>query len=205
MKEHPMLMKGALVRATLAGRKTQTRRLVTMANSVAYDDAGKASREDWGTMDWTKATVDGMAFIVPGADRVWRVHPRVRPGHTLWIRETWGRLEGNGYRIVYRADGEQPERIGYPDDPVKDMRWFPSIHMPRSACRLVLPVTSVRAERLQELSEGDAYEEGVVPATWNGSPFEPFREVWDEINGKRPGARWVDNPPLWVYGWEPVG
>lgn len=218
-REHPLLMKGPLVLATLEGRKTQTRRLVTAANSKAYDDAGPASREDWAAMDWTRATADCAAFIVPGAGRVWRVHPRVQPGHVLWVRETflqpkstWFDESGSDQSewikgkdgIRYVADGSAPEwvRPGEYGSPWRAKRT--AIHMPRWACRLVLPVNSVRAERVQEITEGDAAAEGVEPKGWTMPHVMAFRGLWDEINGHRPGASWAENPPLWVYQWDPV-
>lgn len=110
-------------------------------------------------------------------------------GMNLWVRETWAyRAAGIGY--VYRADGEQSVE-----------RWKPSIFMPREACRLMLEVTGVRVERVQEISEKDAMREGAKYAieevdddfNCTYSYREGFKELWNSINAKR-GYGWDVNP-----------
>jgi hypothetical protein len=92
----------------------------------------------------------------------------------------------------------------------------PSIFMPRWASRLTLTVTDVRVQRLQDISEADAWAEGCKRGepTDNGGWFpstEPgprgseigwdcardwFADLWDSING--PEA-WDANPWVAVY------
>ena len=69
--------------------------------------------------------------------------------------------------------------------------------MPRWACRLVLPLASVRVERVQGITEDDAKAEGVEPI--GGSYREGFREVWQSIYGT-----WDANPWVWVAEWDHV-
>lgn len=253
MREHPLLMRPELVVASLAGRKWQTRRLVTPATSEAHDDAGKASREDWSRMDWASAcvSVNGPALIVSGVNTTacqrttWRVTPRVRPGDALYVRETWqtgsalddeapamlaawaatAGLEPCG-PVRYVADGAtRDEHLVAPGSHYGDHwgRKRPGIHLPRWASRLVLPVASVRVERVQSISEADAIAEGVgsdvtdlraldhlrgaaavraVPSRLE-TARDRFRAIWDKINADR--APWAANPWTWVYEWPPVG
>jgi hypothetical protein len=89
----------------------------------------------------------------------------------------------------------------------KEIRWRPSIHMPRWASRITLRITDIRVERLQDITEDDARAEGVgyknpgyLPGTkgnWIGS----FAYLWNKING--PGA-WEANPWVWVVSFERV-
>ena len=71
------------------------------------------------------------------------------------------------------------------------------------AARIWLPVTAVRVERLQEITDEDAKAEG-VPDYGDGTPFDfrwGFQQLWDGINGKR--HPWPSNPWVAVYQWEP--
>ena len=69
--------------------------------------------------------------------------------------------------------------------------------MPRWACRLVLPLVSVRVERVQDITEEDAKAEGVEPI--GGSYREVFRAVWQSIYGS-----WDVNPWVWVAEWKEI-
>lgn len=116
--------------------------------------------------------------------------PYGQTGDRLWVRESFcfrgETIEGRD-RYRYRAD-ENPATDGW--------RWTPSIHMPRVACRLVLEVTGVRDELLQNISLGDCEAEGcghVMPR----SAQEVYRELWDSLNAKR-GFGWDVNPWVWV-------
>lgn len=75
--------------------------------------------------------------------------------------------------------------------------------MPRWASRITLEVTSVRVERLQDISEADAIAEGIgqeaVAAFQRSGVDRPagfaYRDLWEQING--PGS-WDANPWVWV-------
>lgn len=155
-RERPIMFSAPMVRAILAGRKTQTRRVVR--------------------------------FLPP------RPCPYGVPGDRLWVRETWcadGLDDGSAPLYHFRADGDH--------DP--EATWRPSIFMPRTACRIVLDVTGVRIERVQDISEADAKAEGpeLLPDPMQDTPRrwrDSYRTLWDSINGKR--APWDSNPWVWV-------
>ena len=85
--------------------------------------------------------------------------------------------------------------------------WRPSIHMPRWASRITLEVTGVRVERLQDISEADAYAEGIEqtdfieeaehqePATGAPPGRYAYRALWESINGP---DSWTANPWVWA-------
>lgn len=123
-------------------------------------------------------------------------------GHKRWNYD--------GKVIAYRAtssvefcdgDGCSGEFADRDDMP----RWRPSIHMPRWARRIMLEVTGVRVERLQDISESDAIAEGImrdgegwrgVPGLpWFASPIAAFRSLWESLNGD---GSWDANPFVWV-------
>ena len=124
--------------------------------------------------------------------------PYGAPGDRLWVRETW---DTDGKTIAYRAT--TPETTTDPEP----MRWRPSIHMPRWASRLTLAVTSVRVERVQEITEADARAEGIEPqrSDYSGEDSNSlqFRDLWDSINAAR-GYGWAVNPWVWVVEFERV-
>lgn len=78
--------------------------------------------------------------------------------------------------------------------------WIPSIHMPRWASRILLRVASVRAQRIQEISEVDCESDlGYALHTLGGRAYPAFQDLWDLINAER-GYAWDTNPPVWAIG-----
>jgi len=89
------------------------------------------------------------------------------------------------------------------------MKWHTGRFMPRWASRIMLEVTDVRVERVQDISEEDAWAEGILTRyCCNGGdcgcrgmpinhPTADFRDLWDSINAKR-GHGWDVNPWVWV-------
>ena len=186
MRELPILMNGEMVRAILDGTKTQTRRPVTLS-------VGNDNRFPTGKYTVMNITDPRAVQYAPYSE-----------GDTLWVRETWQdtRSPGepqNARQIMYRADDNR-SLIG----------WRPSIHMPRWAARIFLTVTSVRVERLNQVTNQDILREGIRSGSCNvcihagGSGCEhcfsmlnPFRTLWDSIYAKR-GLGWSNNPWVWV-------
>lgn len=90
--------------------------------------------------------------------------------------------------------------------------------MPRNLSRIILEITDVRVERLQDITEDDATAElrGVYePATFGKGFYPPgcalsrtarscFECFWDTINSKR-GYPWESNPWVWVIGFKIAG
>ena len=231
--DRPILMSGAMVRAILDGRKTQTRRIVKpqpgcvgngSSGYTVFTRKGYISfRGDW--IDAPDAT--GLPHIAmfggPYRDGERRYGEWVLPlkygavGDRLWVRETWRtweRPEDMGDGIVYRADDafrlivdsrEAADRwIDAHDNGKHADRWRPSIHMPRWASRITLEIVNVRVERLQSISTADAKAEGVDEfACAAGDGVACFADLWRSINGK-PGTRWADNPWVWVVEFKRV-
>ena len=114
--------------------------------------------------------------------------PYGKPGDRLWVRETWHDASSSLHSCaLYRADG-----IDLHWD-----KWTPSIHMPRWASRITLEITSVRVERLQDISEADAQAEGITSAECLECDgfVNAFSKLWEQING--PGS-WDANPWVWA-------
>ncbi|WP_369916485.1 hypothetical protein AB8810_10885 [Xanthomonas sp. NCPPB 3005] len=216
MRERPILFNGPMVRAILAGAKTQTRRAMkNQPQPVVVPGLGPmlAIDQPRGQNRW----------LWPNArDEVIASCPYGRPGDLLWVRENG--LEHRRTRLFIHD--ATPGRWWTPEDGgrygasygpgitrqslLRDHKVRPSIHMPRWACRLVLEITNVRVERLQAISEADATAEGVTPSLLAdirlprthpraerpmaySSNREVFADLWDSTGGD-----WSANPWVWV-------
>ena len=183
-RDVPMLLSAPLVRAVLAGRKTQTRRLGARWRKVEV-----------GNLLWVRETHAYVDDLHRGYDLdepmavAYRADMRVGVWGGVPLAATW-----------------LPERDtqSYAWDRVK---WRPSIFMPRWASRITLDVVEVRRERLRAITVEDAVAEGIdMPATvsrpdgWPGA-LERFVMLWNAINDK-PGKRWADNPEVTVVRFE---
>jgi len=197
MKERPILFSAPMVRAILDGSKTQTRRVIK-----AQPNPG-----EWPLLD---IAIDMRGNRVGAA--VWwmdennqhgdeRLCPYGQPGDRLWVRETFTATRDRE-TIIYRADPLYADMLR--GDLGRDWAWTSSIHMPRWASRILLEVTGVRVERIQDISEEDAKAEGASPTLTSldatqfgavGTCREGFRQIWESINGEK---SWDANPWVWV-------
>lgn len=178
-KEHPIIFSGEMVRAILAGRKTQTRRVIKPQPEVMHE----STRPElwWG--DNRPLYAESFARYCPYGLRSQR----------LWVREAWGLHDTepkdgpDGAYVYFKAtDGDRRE--------LRYQKWRPSIHMPRWASRLTLEIVDIRVERLRDISEADAIAEGVKPTSHPSEGHkESFATLWDEINSKRDFS-WQANP-----------
>lgn len=233
MKERPILFSGAMVRAILEGRKTQTRRPI----------------------DWKRLHKQaGLDFPTPcklarfavlggwGLDAHDGILREVKPpfgdvGDRLWVKEAWycwsTPKHSQYHQVFYKNEGEYQfietdvdgnrERVldssavevidhYHPIAPI----WRPSIHMPRWASRLTLEITGVRVERLRAITAEDAQHEGIIDdgrvhcgcgEPWCNDPApdarDSFIHLWDSIYGPR-HLGWDVNPWVWVVEFKTI-
>ena len=211
-----------MIRAILAGSKTQTRRVVKDTGLYAID-----------------AAIHGAETAARELQALASRCPYGQPGDQLWVREAFSgsiAYERHGYplrewgnKIWFWADGN-PKRGDW-------TKPRPSIHMPRHLSRITLEVTGVRVERLQAISEADALAEGChgpeddiasnlpdcpqcggvglytafSPATGGALPdtdcrmcdtsAKRYRLLWDQING---AGAWDLNPWVWAVSFKVI-
>lgn len=184
-RELPILFNSEMVRAILDGRKSCTRRLV------------KTRRKDACGFYVTRKKTDGTFAGIYEYDENESMfdnplEPLYQPGDILYVRETWCKgLE----RYIYRADYSDTEKF-YRDGKEIEMKWHPSIRMPKEAARIWLRVTNVRVERLQEITEAGAIKEGCVydvEYALGNTAKGHFKKLWDST---------IKKSDLDTYGWD---
>lgn len=222
MSARPILFSGAMVRALLEGRKTQTRRIMKPQPTPHDHSEFKKLGATWGDEPPTyyddgsgywccRFCGHGTRFDGKSDHRC----PYGQPGDLLWVRETWARVGtlDPGY-LVYRATYPNDLPAGIENVPADireaGYRWRPSIHMPRAASRITLELTDVRVQRVQDISEADALAEGVYSDpdvngmltadgnTYTGKQEGPqyaFHELFYGINKR---AARDENPWVWA-------
>ncbi len=216
MADRPILFSGPMVRALLAGTKTQTRRILKPQPELQGNGLYHVSNAGGGVLNVAEEDVGAQAVD----------YLRISVGDRLWVREAHAILPRTAYRgsigVGTIAQVEHPtdeysaalfregfDRSGRP-------LWRPSIHMPRWASRLTLTVTDVRVERVQDCSEADAIAEGMTQATADAilstdelqvyatthllAPDARgrilYETIWDQINGD---GSWASNPWVAAY------
>ncbi|MDR3543255.1 MAG: hypothetical protein P4L69_20185 [Desulfosporosinus sp.] len=209
MNEKPILFSIEMVKEILAGRKMKTRRVVKhqppLNNSFVHGRVISSTEpKNEGCVGW-------------GSNEGCITHYCKMPydvGDVLWVRETWrpkGAWSGScrGCEIEYRAGGENEIIHGeVMAVPSRKTPWKPSILMPRAFARLFLKVKGIRVERLQDITEEDARNEGcflpshsVEDGTLIGDSVTMFKIIWNNLNAKR-GFGWDVNPWVWVVEFE---
>lgn len=219
MKETQLLFTAPMVRAVLAGTKTQTRRLIKPRHDWTMDE-----RDDGAPWPFF------MDYVHGEPEPVEVPCPYGAPGDRLWVKETW-RAEERGADAIdgvrFRADdafveiaptqAAANEWVDAYDNGKHGNKWRPSIFMPRWASRITLEVTDVRVERVQSISDADIAAEGVTEAavrelrvhksakawtdTVGAMPRDLWRIVWSTING---AESWGSNPWVWVLSFRRV-
>lgn len=219
----PILFSTQMVHAILEGRKTQTRRVIK--NETIQADTSNIR------FVGNSNDIEIPRPAIKYDDRVWYMwnfeHTNaisivercpIKVGDILWVRET--------YRPVEQDYG--PPRFEYKATETinTDERWKPSIFMPKDACRIFLKMNNVRVEQLNDISDEDAINEGILPLLMSGAQFAThgqlyknyleryvsrfqdgvypklsFKTLWESINGL---YSWGKNPFVWVYEFERV-
>lgn len=237
MADRPIIFSAPMVRALLDGRKTQTRRLLTpqpfdngyIEGQITLDAVCRSqSIKEADAARFSAAAVGGHAV------REQWVSARFSRGDRLYVREAWqtsddlddvkpSKLLRSVTPILYKATGHV---VNVPHRTVAFSKTRPGMFMPRWASRLTLTVTDVRVERLQDISEADAIEEGIEPghnpdtgevAGWRDyetihegrhkgadhpHAIIPYAEAWRSYSSlwgelhTKPSTRWADNP--WI-------
>lgn len=154
----PILFNTEMVRAIIDGRKTVTRRVVKPQPAPTSQIQLANERFVW-------------SFWKDGDQHLMKA-PYDR-GDILYVRETFcvGKIEcgelPDGREAPYVSQGTGGDSIPKEytirhEIGTDDVVWKPSIHMPKDSARIFLRVANVRVERLQDMTEEDAFKEGYI-------------------------------------------
>ncbi len=220
MKEHPILMNGEMVVATLDGRKTQTRRVIGLNMTTLPNHEGRIS--DNGVLQF-RCPPQSIGW----SDIFWGNCSPPKSKHNKPIKCPYGQVGDRlylqepisiGFGGMGKELGTQFRYINNPEDKMRTVHvshnyshsYRPASRMPKYAARTFLEITAIRVERVQDISEGDAKAEGtspyitIAPEDWaeagieiNHGHFPSFVTLWESINKKR-GYGWEKNPWVWV-------
>ncbi|WP_048271619.1 ASCH domain-containing protein [Klebsiella variicola] len=210
--ERGMIFNGEMVRAILDGRKTQTRRIMKPQPEPCPRGGHWWPSNVFKTMLHVEEEMQngkgGWGGLVGDAC------PFGDVGDRIWVRETWAEAGASAPDLkLYRAN--YPEHVPsiYENvPPAEEIRWTPSIHMPRTASRIQMEISDVRVERLNAISEEDAEAEGIdmealydsqdcydciADHNMTGRPTVTgaFKYLWESIYGEE---GWKSNPWVWV-------
>lgn len=210
-KERPMLFGTPMVKAILDGHKSMTRRVLKV-------------QPEW--VDSKNPMVSsGWSYVNPKSSQKLSSYPNAKDfgealagvikcsygqiGDRLWVRETWSTHAC--FDDVKPKDLTVRSVHYWANGLVQTGKKRPSIFMPRWACRILLEITEIRVERLNQISREEAVKEGLLklPATGryvinqgdqyfgmaSNNPCEVFEWLWESINGE---GSWATNPWVWV-------
>lgn len=234
-KSRPILFSGDMVRSRRRRLKTQTRRLVksNLPDGIVIDPEYGAMQDEDGYWVWfTNRGQYNLGKCPYGdvGDRLWVRETHYAYGYWIYadVADTWHFVRALQVPVRFFNDSPaMPTALGDLRIEVKRRAghhgWWkrPSIFLPRKDCRDEFPLTGVRVERLQSISEEDAIAEGIEqiftprgPQLWRNyllhskaeqwrgiigfkDPRVSYCSLWESINGL---GSWAQNPWVWVLG-----
>ena len=208
MKEIPILFKTEMVKAILAGSKTQTRRITGFKEVNADPGDYQFEWADYALklpFRFTqKSSLNRESLEDCSFNQVALKSPYGMRGDLLWVKETFQIRKDpftGSENVIYKADNNTADK------------WRPSLFMPRYASRITLEIVLVRCERLNEITEADAIAEGIegkyfpnigvgtrfykdyFTGEFGLNPTASYRTLWESINGV---GSWDLNPFVFV-------
>lgn len=217
-------MSAPMVRASLNNTKRQTRRIAKLHKSLPNGRGFDCIKNL--TSGGLVPIIGGIPQWSPAGGDPYRPYPHIEqccpygmPGDRLWVRETWSpdattmypcpafwyratdTIESDGvHTCPPQSKGNYADCLACWEERHQKFRWRPSIHMPRRASRLTLELTRVRIERLHDITEADAWAEGIGREVGRERPLEALFNVCMAFPKLNIGALAADDPTLFTFG-----
>ena len=196
-----------LTQAVIEGRKTMTRRLVPWSLT-----------EQWIEFVSDAPSVGGVYVHESEKDFYERETPRYKVGEIVAVAQSYEQIGENPQHYIYRPDIDGYQIIS------KHKGWRNKMYVRAELMPHQIRITSVRCERLQDITDEDYMKEGIVkvldafgnpsgyytalegttkPALrmYANTPREAFASLIDKISGR---GTWESNPWVVVYEFELV-
>lgn len=229
VRERPILFQGPMVRGLLreVNPKTQTRRAIKPQPVESYSIVADV-RESRG---WSWLPRVDSYHLPCGSDAMLSLCPYGVPRDRLVVREAFrtysdydGESMGDMQARLCCSDAEMARiapiqyeanahRRNWLNDAARPGRYRHARFMPRWASRILLEVTEVRVQRLQEISREDALAEGIVQLADGGfglpagefyhaaDPRQSYFALWESINGT---GTVEANPWVWAVSFNRI-
>ncbi|MGM8223351.1 hypothetical protein ACSXB5_11785 [Clostridium perfringens] len=207
----PILFNTAMVRAILDGEKTCTRRIIKKEIPGGYKPLGFVL---YPTND---KELGNLVFGGKGAN-VYYAKPPYKVGDVLYVRETWNINPSWEFDKNYINLPSKESKYIYKATNDFNGGWKPSIHMPKEAARIFLKVTSVRAERLKDITDEGCYQEGISGTSFydeaehiqiagiglnDSLERTAFSLLWNSTVREEKYS-WEGNPWVWIIGFKRI-
>lgn len=221
-KERPIIFTADSIKKILSGEKTMTRRIVKAGSNQKWltaETINKVERFAPSLDNWWTIAVGKETRIIHCGREMDGGHigsikcPYGKVGDLLWVKETFDVAE---MECCFSGSDNVP--LGTPmtiraykanEGVTPFKKWKSPRFMPRRYSRILLEITNIRVERLQDISEWDAESEGVQSIhvqhdIWkyqvgdvvsSNSAKDAFHQLWNKING---AESWQNNPFVWV-------
>lgn len=227
---YPTIFSGPMVLSILSGIKSQTRRIIKpewlrcldledtddQIKALSMCPYGKPGdqlwvRETWKIGSFMEGEPVTFQYRADGKEAEENRFARA-PENTIKYEDWYERICYQSSDQLLSMGWSKMDRDGcYEWEWGKSpLPWRSPIFMPRWASRITQEIISIKIQRLNEMTDTDAREEG-APASislgWDGnrvrSYLESFIDIWDKLNADR-GYGWIDNPYVWVINFKMV-
>lgn len=166
-----ILFKELLLRKVVAGEKTQTRRIIKNQPDARGLRSTNVLFEDWHGK---------------------QANPRYKVGEIVFLKEPYAFYEDFPYLPAYAYDLDPLTR--------SLSLWRNKLFMAEKYARYFIKIKDVTAQRLQEITNEDAWCEGVCDSPeYNCIAY--FQNIWIQLHGF---SSWPSNPWIWKYTFERV-
>jgi hypothetical protein len=204
------------VQSILAGNKTQFREVIKPQPNDQQKHISKTTfsqnKEEIGEVFLTNHDFSDLLSRKSGEKKIKCPY---QVGQEIFVKEVWNfisdKQDGMGDRCYYKAN-----QLKWDKDCVKREEdfmekyghtWKPAQHMKQEHSRLTLQIKEIRMEKLVDISEEDARQEGITDGGCSEFacrcevPVDAFIFNWNATH-KKPEEKFEANPWVWAISFE---